>query len=217
MEVLKRNFVAEQVQDNYSNVAWFYNLWAKLTETKAEKKTLEYAEIKNGDKILEVAAGTGILFEEIVKINSSGVNEAIDISPQMIKHAEKKLANKNLNYHIQQGSAYDLKYDNNSFDLIINNFMFDLLPVDDFAKILKEFYRVLKPGGRVVISTMSFGQKWYNKIWFYISKHFQKLMTGCRPIDLKSYITQAGFGNLRSVYISQCTLPSEVIKAEKTF
>ena len=43
----------------------------------------------------------------------------------------------------------------NSFDLLINNYMFDLLPEPDFEPVLAEFGRVLKPGGRLVLANMA--------------------------------------------------------------
>jgi len=43
----------------------------------------------------------------------------------------------------------------------------DLLPQESFGAVLSEFSRVLKPRGRVVISTMAFGSKWSNSSWQY--------------------------------------------------
>ena len=216
MRVLERKFNTEKVKKDFSKVVWIYDFWSSLTESKAAKKIIELAEIKNGENILEVAVGTGELFEQIVKMNTEGKNEGIDLSPSMLENAKKKLNNENpKNYNLTEGDAFNLKYSDNEFDLIINNYMFDLLPEKDFARILHEFDRVLKPGGRVAVSTMSLGNKWYNKMWFYISKYFPDLMTGCRPIDLKVFIKESGFENLVSISISQNTFPSEIIRAEK--
>jgi len=216
MEIIKRNFSSDKIKEDYSKVAWFYDFWSILTETKAAEKTLEFAEIKNGWKILEVAVGTGRLFEKIVKINTDGFNEGLDYSQDMLEKALKKISGRNYhNYRLREGSAYDLDFADDNFDLLINNFMMDLLPENDFVKILTGYYRVLKPGGKLVISTMTTGEKLNDRFWFYVAKHFPGLMTGCRPIDLKEYLKESGFKNVQSQYISQNTFPSEVIKAEK--
>ena len=76
----------------------------------------------------------------------------------MLERAVKRLKDhNNQNYNLQTGNVYQLPFDDDTFDLFINNFMFDLLPEADFNLILSEIKRVLKPSGRVVISTMAFG------------------------------------------------------------
>jgi ubiquinone/menaquinone biosynthesis C-methylase UbiE len=213
---LRRNLSKEEIQESYSKVAWFYDQWGKLTESRAIQRVTQLANIQDGEHILEVAVGTGVVFEEIVKRNPNGQNEGIDLSPSMLQRAEERLKNYNINsFHLQVGSVYQLPFVDNTFDLLINNFMLDLLPEDDFSLILSEMKRVLKPSGRVVISTMAFGEKWYNKIWFWIAKHFPNLLTGCRPISLESYILKSGFENVIVEKISQNTFPAEVLKATK--
>ncbi|NIV98777.1 methyltransferase domain-containing protein, partial [Candidatus Saccharibacteria bacterium] len=62
-----------------------------LTESRARNRALELAEIQNGQKILEVAVGTGLAFYEIVKRNPDGTNIGIDISAGMLEKAQKRL------------------------------------------------------------------------------------------------------------------------------
>ena len=71
----------------YNSLATVYDIWGNLTESKARKRALELAEIKNGQNILEVAVGTGLAFFEIVKRNPDGTNIGIDISAGMLKKA----------------------------------------------------------------------------------------------------------------------------------
>ncbi|MDE3058812.1 MAG: methyltransferase domain-containing protein [Bacteroidota bacterium] len=214
--ILRQNYAEAKVKDEYSGVAWFYNFWSWLTESKSAKKVIELAHIQSGERILEVAVGTGAVFAEIVRRNTGGVTEGIDVSPSMMAKADERMKKyPKERYRLQIASAYKLPFDSNTFDLLVNNFMIDLLPEKDFPPLLSEYYRVLKPGGRIVISTMSFGTKWYNKFWQWLAKHFPALLTGCRPISIKNYLTQAQFDSIESVLISQNTFPSEVLKAGK--
>jgi ubiquinone/menaquinone biosynthesis C-methylase UbiE len=116
---------------------------------------------------------------------------------------------------LEIGDAYHLPYKDHSFDLVINNFMIDLLPENDFKKIFSEFYRVIKPSGRAVISTMSFGQKWYNKIWHWIARKFPDLLTGCRPVSIVHNLEEVGFIIEETEQVSQNTFPSEIITVVK--
>lgn len=200
----------------YSRVAWFYNAWSRLTESKSSKKVMEFAAIQGGERILEVAVGTGLTFAEIVRFNSKGLNYGIDISESMLAKAKQLMKGfPEECYHLQIGNARRLPFDANTFDLVVNNFMLDLLPEEEFEAVLGEFGRVLRPGGRMVLSTMTFGRKWYNGIWQWIAEHFPSLLTGCRPVFVDHYLEQSGFEIVQSAYVSQNTFPSQVLKARK--
>lgn len=93
--------------------------------------------------------------------------------------------------------------------------MLDLLPEGDFARILRELNRVVKPAGRLVLSSMTFGWKWYQKIWEIIPAALPEILTQCRPIDLVPFVSGAGFKILEEEYISQNTFPSQVLLAKK--
>ncbi len=215
-KLLNRKFSEKQVQDSYSKIAWFYDLWGLLTESKAAKKVIEIANIKDGQSILEVAVGTGQVFKEILKRNPGGKDNGIDISPSMLTRANKRISKLNHgNYILEIGNAYHLPFKDNSFDLVVNNFMIDLLPVNDFEKVISEFYRVLRPSGRAVISTMAFGQKWYNKCWHWIAKKIPDLLTGCRPVSIVNDLKEVGFQIEKIEQISQNTFPAEIIIAMK--
>ena len=216
MRILEREFDSTKIQLDYNKVAWFYNLWSRLTESKAAKYVIESAEIKNGETILEIACGTGVVFEQIVKRNPNGKNTGIDLSPAMLDKAKKRLSKlNNANYKLIEADALNLNFKEETFNVIINNFMIDLMPVEFFDKLAKEFYRLLKSDGIVVLSTFSFGKKKINKIWIWIAKRFPGLLTGCRPVSFREYLINAGFEIEKDFEISQNTFPSEVIKARK--
>jgi ubiquinone/menaquinone biosynthesis C-methylase UbiE len=216
METLNRELDSEKIKSAYKNVVWFYDFWSWLTESKAAKKVIEFSAIKSGEHILEVACGTGVVFEKVVSKNPNGKNIGIDLSPEMLKKANARLSKlKNTSYELKEGDALNLNFQDNFFDLVINNFMVDLMPVGVFDKVACEFYRVIKPGGILVVSTFSFGKKKVNKIWQWVAKRFPDLLTGCRPVSFKKYLLDAGFEIERSIEISQNTFPSEIIKAIK--
>ena len=204
-----------EVRRRYARLAPIYDFWGVLTESKTVKKALEFAGIRNGESILEVAVGTGNVFEKIVSLNAGGRNEGIDLSPEMLARAEKRLKKYDATYSLQTGDAYDLPYPDETFDLVMNSYMFDLLPEEDFSRILLEFKRVLKPGGRIVITSMTPGRKWYSRIWDWLVRKAPNILEGCRPINLKEDAERAGFTNIREEYVSQLSFPSLVLYAEK--
>src|SRR3974377_1268524 len=76
----------------YDSLSGIYDVWGILTESRARKRAIELADIKDGQNILEVAVGTGLAFYEIVKMNRQGQNLGIDISPGMLNKAKKRLS-----------------------------------------------------------------------------------------------------------------------------
>jgi ubiquinone/menaquinone biosynthesis C-methylase UbiE len=208
------NVSREDIRRIYSKLSGIYDIWGAATESKAINKALQFAEIKDGESILEVAVGTGRVFEKIVSLNRNGRNEGLDLSPDMLAVARKHLKGKGSNYSLRVADAYLLPFPDITFDLVVNNYMFDLLPEEDFPSILSEFKRVLKSGGRLVITSMTRGRKWYSHTWDRLLHEFPHLLAGCRPISLRADVDRAGFENVREEYVSQFTLPSLVIYGE---
>lgn len=188
-------------------------MWARLTESKALLRCLELAAIRDGESVLEVATGTGLAFERILRANPSGRNEGIDLTEAMLARARKRAAKLGVdNYRLRIGDAYALDFPDGDFDLLINNYMFDLLPQQDFVDVLTEFRRVLRPGGRLVMVNMTKGERWYNRIWERIYRINPAWLGGCRGVTILPVMEACGFIHTQREYISQMTFPSEVLR-----
>jgi len=203
-----------QVSDLYRKIAPVYDLWARLTESKARDRCLEIAAIRDGESVLEVAVGTGLAFEKILQANPSGRNEGIDVTEAMLNRAEIRVASSGIkSYRLTVGDAYALDFENGEFDVLINNYMFDLLPEDDFPTVIAEFRRVLSPGGRLVLANMTQGKSWHNSVWEWVYRLNPAWLGGCRAVQLLPMLEESEFAHLDRQYISQMTFPSEVISA----
>lgn len=203
-----------QVVKVYTQTAFIYDLWGSLTETKARQKALALAKIKNGEAVLEVAVGTGLTFFEILKSNSDGENAGIDLTPAMLEKARLKASSSGTTgYKLIIGDAYALDFPAQHFDLLMNNYMFDLLPEKDFPVVLDEFKRVLKPGGRLVLVNMTRAEKFYQKIYEGVYHLNPRWLGGCRGVLLSDYLLAAGFKNPVREMTSQLGFPSEIISA----
>jgi len=215
LQILKRKFSIDKTQKNFSAVTSFYDFWANFTESKAMDSVLSKIKGDINGYVLDIGVGTGDMFYRIVPLNKEGYNVGLDISTQMLFKAKKKLNGKIKSKTILiLGNVFNLPFEDNSFDYIFSSYVFDLLPEEEFENVTKEVNRVLKKNGKVVIITMSFGYKWYNKFWFLIAKYFPDLLTNCRPVNLKPYLFDT-FKDVEVINISQNTFPSEIITAVK--
>ena len=205
-----------KVPDTYRRIASLYDAWAWLTESRARDRCSELADIRDGESVLEVAVGTGLAFEKILEANPSGRNEGVDLTDAMLARAEARATRSGSgNFRLSIGDAYELEFADDSFDVLVNNYMFDLLPEQDFSRVLGEFTRVLRPGGRLVMVNMTTGERWYNGIWPVIYRINPALLGGCRGVSLVPHLEAAGFTRVQREYVSQSTFPSEIILARR--
>lgn len=210
--MLNRTFSIEQTQKNFSKVVWFYDFWGKLTERKAILKAINISGLSCNNKVLEVGVGTGELLKHMLEQNANGFSAGIDLSIDMLAKAKIKLNTRFSNFALCQGNAFSLPFKKESFDYVFSSYVLDLLPENSFGEVLKEFKRILKKGGCGIVITMSMGNKWYNKIWYLLSKYFPSMLTNCRPVSLAEFIEAAGFKLSDKIIVSQNTFPSEIIR-----
>jgi ubiquinone/menaquinone biosynthesis C-methylase UbiE len=100
----------------------------------------------DGEHILEVGVGTGKNFgfyPEFARMT------AIDFSPKMLEQAQRKRERKQIQVDLDLMDVQRLYYADNSFDTVVASFVFCSVPSP--RKGLKEIYRVLKPGGQLLL------------------------------------------------------------------
>jgi len=200
----------------YDSLSKTYDIWGKLAETRARDRALELADIQDGQNILEVAVGTGLGFYEIVQRNPNGTNIGVDISQGMLQKARKRLGKLTAaNYELGIGNAFNLETESARFDLLVNNYMFDLMAFNDMDTILEEFKRVLKKGGKLILVNMTEGESFGCGIYSLIYRIAPKSFGGCRGVKLSDKLDKHGFEVKSREYYQQLWFPSEVILASR--
>ena len=91
-EILEARFTHDEIVRKYNRIASVYDLFGILMESKPRQRALNLAAIQDGEKILEVALGTGLNFVEILERNPCGRVDGIDISMKMLERARKRIA-----------------------------------------------------------------------------------------------------------------------------
>jgi len=116
----------------------FFEAWAE--------RVVDVAGVKPGDRVLDVACGTGVVARAAIKRVGNGTVVGLDLNPGMLAVAKERAPD----VEWQEGPAEDLPYDDNAFDVVICQFSLMFFPNQTAA--LQEMARVLVPGGRCVVS-----------------------------------------------------------------
>lgn len=216
-----RQFEPDQIRRAYDRRSWIYNRAVAPLEFKNHMRALEKARIQPTDKVLEVAVGPGHTFLEIVKrIDKNNIAYGVDASSQMLDIARRKVIDAGYeNIDLNQADARDLAYPDDTFDVLYNGYMLDLIPLSDMSDILSEYKQVLKPGGRLVLlnmskrddQTLTLFEKLYMKLPATFVLNF---MGACRPALMEQPAREVGFQEVEREFIGGI-IPSEIVTGLK--
>lgn len=141
----------EQIAASYDRTVRLMLLLFGIWEPWARKQNfVRPLQLKKGDSVLEVSAGTGSNLPIIAKqIGEEGSLFALDLSPGMLTVARDKVKRKGIRVNFALGNAAYLPYKDNSFDSVLHFGGINTFGEKD--KAIAEMVRVAKPGARVVI------------------------------------------------------------------
>jgi len=113
---------------------------------------LAFSEVRAGDVVLDLGSGAGIdILLAGKKVGPNGRVIGIDMTDEMIEKARENIARSGLtNVDVRKGIIEELPVESSSVDWVISNCVINLSPEKD--KVFAEIARVLKPGGRMLVS-----------------------------------------------------------------
>lgn len=117
--------------------------------TPPAAKLVEYARVRPGDRVLDVACGTGVV--AVTAARAGAHVEALDLSPVLLERARWNAATAGVKIEFTEGDAEGLPHPDASFDVVLSQYGHMFAPRPEV--VVSEMLRVLEPGGRVVFST----------------------------------------------------------------
>ena len=113
---------------------------------------LAFSEVREGDVVLDLGPGTGLdLLIAARKVGPSGQVIGVDMTDEMITKAKENIKVAGVkNVEVRKGLIENLPVESSSVDWVISNCVINLSPEKE--KVFSEIARVLKPGGRMIVS-----------------------------------------------------------------
>ena len=143
----------QQVQQIFASIAPAYDCPATRFFPFCADRLVSYVKPKPGSKVLDVATGTGAVAVPFAQaIGAGGRVTAVDFSAEMLDRAEaniRKMALDNVDLHEMDAERLDFR--SNYFHSVVCSYGLFFLP--DMARALREWVRVLRPGGKLVFTS----------------------------------------------------------------
>lgn len=155
------------------------------------------ASLRKGETVLDLGSGGGIdCFLAARKVGPNGRVIGVDMTPEMVEKARQnaeKGGYKNVEFRL--GEIEDLPVSNDSIDVIISNCVINLSP--DKQKVFREAIRVLKPGGRIMISDLVLLKPLPEEVRNSIEAYIGCLSGAILREDYIRHMKEAGFGRVK--------------------
>ncbi len=150
----------EYVKDVFTEIATYYDEMNDIMTMGMiqgwHKFMMKQAGNIVGKKCLDVGTGTGeIAFILANEVGKDGEVFGLDLTPKMIELANEKMKERNIPTQVNfvVGDALGMQFDSDSFNAVTSGYM--LRNVTDIQGAINEMYRVLVPGGRVVVAELA--------------------------------------------------------------
>jgi demethylmenaquinone methyltransferase/2-methoxy-6-polyprenyl-1,4-benzoquinol methylase len=208
---------APQVRAMFDRIAGFYDLMNSVMTAglhhKWRRRAVDLAAVGPGNRVLDVATGTGDLAVELAsRVGPTGSVTGSDFSEEMLVRARAKAPN----LAFEWGNALELPYETGAYDAATVGF--GARNFSDLDQGLREMTRVVRPGGRVVVLEITtptkpplstFFRLWFDRVVPLIGKlagdpeAYEYLPNSVKrfpgPHDLAARLAGAGLVNVRYV------------------
>ena len=203
----------------YDRVSHIYGWMTGAFERKHGEKASELLSIRDGETVLEIGTGSGHCFERVVRLAGDGGSGCgVDISTGMLKVTRNRLLRSGLASRagLCCADAVRLPFRDNSFDAILIAFTLELFDTPEIPQVLDETVRVLKPGGRIAVVSLSKEGEASTAMRLYEWAHRKwPRYADCRPIYVERSMAACGYVVASRRRASMAGLPLETVLANK--
>ncbi len=217
-DVLPVSHSRDETRALYDRLAGVYDLLAERSEQPLREKALQLLAAAPGETVLEIGPGTGRSLVQLARsVQAAGRVVGLDLSLRMLSRCQARVRANALDgrVHLLCADATQLPLVEGGVDGVFMSFVLELFDAPDMVAVLSECRRVLRPGGRlaVVSLTKEPGPCWRVRAYEWIHRHFPKLVD-CRPIYVRRAVEAAGLEVVHSE-LDSMWVPVEIVLARR--
>tara|TARA_R110002049_G_scaffold308839_1_gene514402 strand:- start:10158 stop:10841 length:684 start_codon:yes stop_codon:yes gene_type:complete len=170
-------------------------------DTLVKRNLIEHAGFDDGMKVLDLASGTGTLSIMIKQCISSVDVNGVDGDPKILEIAKTKAREANVRVDFDNAMATSLPYRDSTFDRVVSTLFFHHLDRSAKCEALSEGFRVIKPGGRLVVGDWGKPTGPLMRLLFYSIQWLDGFETTRDNVEgrLPAMIQDAGFENVQTL------------------
>jgi len=175
---------------------------------------IAFASLREGEIVLDLGSGAGVdCFLAANKVGENGRVIGVDMTPEMIYKARENARKGNYeNVEFRLGEIENLPVADNSVNVVISNCVINLVP--DKRRVFAEAFRVLKPGGRLMISDVVLLKELPDSIKNSVEAYVGCLSGAMMKDEYLECIKSAGFREVK--VIDETSFPIECMANDPT-
>lgn len=190
---------------SYDTLTEQFDYYTEQFSLPLAKYMIDLAKIAPSEKVIDIGTGTGVVALQAAQmIDSTGLVCGIDLSKEMLQKAEEKNKKIQRNLKFLQMDAETLSFENENFDVAVS--LFALLHFPNPLDALKEIYRILRPGGRLILAVGSGPSILSISGFIHIAKRFPNFLQECLG---KQLIAPCFLDSLVKKYVAETTESEE--------
>jgi len=157
------------------------------------------ASLKEGETVLDLGSGPGMdCFLAASRVGKNGRVIGVDMTPEMLDRARRNAAKGDYsNVEFRLGEIENLPVADSAVDVVISNCVINLCP--DKKRVFSEIYRVLKPGGRLMVSDIVLNKELPESLKKSVAAYAGCIGGAALKSDYLQIIKDAGFQNINVV------------------
>ena len=201
----------------------------KFYEDPAVRALLAQADLQAAKAVFELGCGTGRLAEELLSqhLSEDATYVGCDLSTTMVglmgstfQCAQCRLARFGARAQVRQtDGAPRIDAPDAAYDRFLSTYVLDLLPEEEMSTVLGEARRVLAPGGRLCLVSLTEGTTLPSRaviaIWKTLHRLRPAIVGGCRPVKLRDFLSDHQWQIDHQSVVVAFGIPSEVLVARK--
>lgn len=208
--------ISDRTRRVYDALAAVYPLSTYFFHSKAHTVALECSGIRNGDRVLEIAIGSGEMFRKLVEANPDGMTIGLDLSPKMAAFSQRRIRRERAagGAHCGAVDVRSLPFNDGSFDSVVCCFLLELLGREDIYRTLNEVQRVLRPGGRFTLVVIGQNRPVFNQAYRLGGSIARAFWGRLVESEVPAMLRHCGLHVIEGRYVQQGYYPSRVLVSE---